>query len=313
MDVTARLRHGLIPAVPVPFVGRELDLVSQVNYTQWMARQPVAGVAIWAHTGRGLYLSPAQRATVLTSWRDAMKSACVIAGAGGSPSATSDDAYLGSAISMAEQARQFGADAILCYAPVRYRGRADQDALCLRYHQALAGIGLPLILFYLYEAAGGMSYSAELLTRLLTLDQVIGIKIATLDSVMTYQDVTVLCRNVAPDKLVITGEDRFLGYSLMSGADAALIGMAAAFTTTQKELLASHFEQDHARFHQLTAQIDRLARATFIHPMEGYIARMSYILSKQNVFGPDSWRDPWGPEISKNDLTTIDRIIAELH
>ena len=40
-----------------------------------------------------------------------------------------------------------------------------------------------------------------------------------------------------PDKLLITGEDRFLGYSLMMGARAALIGMGAALTDIQAQLL----------------------------------------------------------------------------
>ena len=48
----------------------------------------------------------------------------------------------------------------------------------------------------------------------------------------------------APDKLLITGEDRFLGYSLMCGAEAALIGMAAACTDLQAELLRSFWRGD---------------------------------------------------------------------
>ena len=66
----------------------------------------------------------------------------------------------------------------------------------------------------------------------------LGIKVATLDSVMTFQDVARLIRRQAPDKVLITGEDRFLGYSLMCGAEAALIGMGAACTTLQSRALA---------------------------------------------------------------------------
>ena len=35
---------------------------------------------------------------------------------------------------------------------------------------------------------------------------------------MTFQDIARLVKTRAPGKLVITGEDRFLGYSLMCGA-----------------------------------------------------------------------------------------------
>ena len=51
----AELIGALIPAVPVPFdaLGK-IDALAQQRYAEWMARQPVKGVAVWAHTGRGL-------------------------------------------------------------------------------------------------------------------------------------------------------------------------------------------------------------------------------------------------------------------
>src|SRR5207249_417507 len=76
----------------------------------------------------------------------------------------------------------------------------------------------------------------ETLHGILSLPAVIGIKVATLDSVMTFQRVAAVMRE-HPDKLLITGEDRFLGYSLMMGARAALIGMGAALTELQASLL----------------------------------------------------------------------------
>ena len=68
-----RLRGGLFPAVPVP--RREdgsLDGAAQDAYARWMAAQPVAGAAVWVHTGRGLLLPPAMRREVLRSWREAL-------------------------------------------------------------------------------------------------------------------------------------------------------------------------------------------------------------------------------------------------
>ena len=52
-DVAAMLRGGLVPAVPVPFRGTVLAAEAQRTYAAWMRDQPVAGVAVWAHTGRG--------------------------------------------------------------------------------------------------------------------------------------------------------------------------------------------------------------------------------------------------------------------
>ena len=71
-------------------------------------------------------------------------------------------------------------------------------------------------------------YGTETLSRLLERPEVLGIKVATLDSVITFQDLASLIEAVAPGKVLITGEGRFLGYSLMCGAQAALIGMGLA-------------------------------------------------------------------------------------
>ena len=50
-DLAERLDWGLVPAVPVPFRGSDLDEGAQRGYATWMAARPVAGVAVWAHTG----------------------------------------------------------------------------------------------------------------------------------------------------------------------------------------------------------------------------------------------------------------------
>src|SRR5438034_643797 len=99
------------------------------------------------------------------------------------------------------------------------------------------GRELPVIAFHLYEAAGGVAYDNQTLHAILALPDVIGIKVATLDSVVTFQRIAGLMRD-HPGKLLITGEDRFFGYSLTMGATAALIGIGAALTDLQVALIA---------------------------------------------------------------------------
>ena len=103
---------------------------------------------------------------------------------------------------MAIEARRGRADALLAFP-----ARADPVS-----HHARLSRELPVIAFWLYEAAGGVAYDDATLHAILDLPGVIGIKVATLDSVMTFQRLAALLR-AHPDKLLITGEDRFLGYS----------------------------------------------------------------------------------------------------
>jgi 4-hydroxy-tetrahydrodipicolinate synthase len=302
-----RLRGALIPAVPVPFDGSGRMLAGvQEDYARWMATQPIRGVAVWAHTGRGLRLTEVQRASVLQCWRqNLLPSQWVVAAAGASPGLVDSDQVIMAARQMARQASESGADALLVHPPIAFRQHADRDNLIVAYHAAVAEAGLPLILFYLYEEAGGLRYGPGLLRQLLALPAVLGIKVATLDSVMTFQDIAWLIAREAPGKVLVTGEDRFLGYSLLCGAEAALIGMGAACTQLQARLLQAHRDGRAEEFLRLNRAVDDLARHTFRAPMEGYIRRMLWCLVHQGVIPPDAAFDPWGPDLDPSEFQAI--------
>jgi 4-hydroxy-tetrahydrodipicolinate synthase len=302
-----RFRHRLIAAVPIPFDNEgRVDERSSRRYVEWMASQPVGGVAVWAHTGRGTLLTDSQRSDVLRLWRAGLPSECgLVAAAGASTTASEPAIILREAQQMARLAADLGADAVLVHPPRAFRGREDQNQLVRDYHEAIAGAGLPLILFYLYEAAGGISYPPSLLRDLLEHPSVLGIKVATLDSVMTYQDVAQIVATHAPSKLLITGEDRFLGYSLMGGASAALIGMGAACTALQAHFLDDYWSGRSEEFLRRNQAIDDLARHTFCAPMEGYIKRMLWCLVHQGVIPPDAANDPWGPPLNPDEFDRI--------
>src|ERR1044071_6871427 len=207
----------------------------------------------------------------------------------------------------------YGADALLVYPPFWLKAHEQRDSLIVEHHERLSSIGLPLILFYLYEAAGGISYNTTVLDELLTLPNVIGIKMATLDSVMTYQDVAAQVRSRHPDKLLITGEDRFLGYSLRRGAQAALIGMGAVCCDLQAELIEAHVAGNAQRFLEVSDLIDRLAEVLFVDPMEGYIGRILFALARLGVIPADAANDPWGPALTTSELDNINTLLNTLN
>lgn len=281
-----RLDGGLIPAVPVPFRGAALAADAQQDYAAWMARQDVAGVAVWAHTGRGPHLTVAQRRVVLESWRAALADKIVIAGV--------------TTVAMAREARELGADAVLAFP------QADDP---VAYHHALGEV-LPVVAFHLYEDAGGVAYDNPTMHAIFALPGVIGIKVATLDSVMTFQRIADLIR-VYPRQLLITGEDRFLGYSLAIGARAALIGMAAALTDLQVDLMRAHRKGHWGRFMTLSGVCDRFAQATFREPMEGYVRRMLWALAADGVIPRDACDDPWGPALDDADRAAVELAVHD--
>jgi 4-hydroxy-tetrahydrodipicolinate synthase len=281
-----RLTGGLVPAVPVPFRGRDLDAAAQRQYARWMASQPVTGVAVWAHTGRGPHLSAEDRRQVLDTWREAMGDKIVVAGARD--------------IGMAIEARRGKADALLAF---------PQSNDPVGYHRRL-GRELPVIAFYLYSAAGGVDYDDGTLHDILALPEVLGIKVATLDSVMTFQRIANVMRQ-HPTKLLITGEDRFLGYSLMLGARAALIGMGSALPDLQADLVRASVAEDWPRFVSLSELCDRFSQTTFIQPMEGYIRRMLWAAAAEGALPPDACDDPWGPPLPPAERDAVERAVRD--
>jgi 4-hydroxy-tetrahydrodipicolinate synthase len=147
---------------------------------------------------------------------------------------------------------------------------------------------------------------------LTAIDQVVAIKMATLDSVMTFQDVANLLQREAADVSLITGEDRFMGYSLMCGATGALVGMGAACTGMQKELVTAHLASDGDRFLALSRQVDAFAQATFFAPMEGYIQRMLWALCHLGVIDRSACHDPWGPALPTEEFDQLKAVMQDI-
>jgi 4-hydroxy-tetrahydrodipicolinate synthase len=313
-ELKAKLTGGLIPATPVPF-DREHRFHERAHeaYVSFMSSQPVAGVAVWAHTGRGLLLDDETSRKVLQQWRQGVADKPLIAGAGSRSRQSTPAEATSATLSMAAAAADYGADALLVYPPFWLKDHEQRDSLIVEHHERLSRTGMPLIVFYLYEAAGGVRYSATVLNELLSLPNVIGIKMATLDSVMTYQDVSRQIQSQHPDKLLITGEDRFLGYSLRRGANAALIGMGAVCCDLQAELIRAHRAGNAERFLELSDLVDQLAEVLFIDPMEGYIGRILCALSQLGVIPADAANDPWGPPLTQHEIDNITNVLNSLN
>jgi 4-hydroxy-tetrahydrodipicolinate synthase len=313
-ELRATLTAGLIPAAPVMF-DREHQFHERAHetYVSYLSSQPIAGVAVWAHTGRGLLLDDETARRVIQHWRQALTNKPLIAGVGARAQQSNPEQATTATLSMASAAAEHGADAFLIYPPVWLRHEERSESLIIKHHERLSALGLPLVLFHLYEAAGGISYSPKILDELLALPNVVGIKMATLDSVMTYQDVARQIQTKHPRKLLITGEDRFLGYSLRRGARAALIGMGAVCCDLQAELIEADFAGNAERFLHLSDMVDQLAEVLFIDPMEGYIGRILCALSQLGVIPSDAAIDPWGPQLTATEIDNITNVLNSLN
>src|SRR6185436_14840227 len=115
-ELKAKLTGGLIPATPVPF-DREHRFHERAHqaYVSFMSSQPVAGIAVWAHTGRGLLLDDETSRRVLQQWRQGVADKPLIVGAGSRKSTAAE--ATSATLSTASVAADYGADALLVYPP----------------------------------------------------------------------------------------------------------------------------------------------------------------------------------------------------
>ncbi|TDO36373.1 4-hydroxy-tetrahydrodipicolinate synthase [Kribbella sp. VKM Ac-2527] len=308
-----RLRGTLLPAVVTPMSSDGVVAYGALtSYAEAIAAGPIGGVAVWAHTGRGLYLSESDRSTVLTTWRQAT-STPIVAGVGvpRAVSAGSLQEAADATVAMAVAAASHGADAVMVCPLAALGSLPDGHAAAVRLHERVAAeSGLPLVGFYLHGEAGGYPYSPQLIRDLLELPAMLGIKTATLHQAIGCQDAIWAARGTG--KLSITGEDRMFGPSMMWGADTALVGIAAAQVELSAAVLRAWTGGDHGGFLAASERLDRFAAATFYDPIEGYVQRMLWAAVWEGLLPEEAAHDPYGPTLPASERDTVIRCLEAL-
>lgn len=285
------LRHGVTAAMLTPFDSAGTpDVDAAGPYAASLVRDGVRGLAVGAHTGRGLLLAGAVRRALIRTVRAAVD-VPLVAGVGlGHADAPTPSAVERTLVATATDLAASGADALLVY-PVARDAHPDLPAL----HAAVAdAAGLPVIAFVLYEAASGHRYSVDLARRLVATDGVAGIKLAVLDDAVACQDILTACRAERPDTILFTGEDRMLGPSLMWGADAALVGIAAAVPGVTVDVLDAWTDRRHAEFVTASARADALGARVFRSPVDTYVQRMAWLAAWEGRLPRSVCHDPMG-------------------
>lgn len=288
MDVSARnlrdrLNGALIAAAATPMTASgEVDLDVVSRYLAGLVADGAAGLAVLAHTGRGPYLSPDVRAAVIG--RAVALGVPVLVGVGGS-----DDPA--SVAGQARVAADLGADGVLVFPSA-----GDRVAL----HEAVwQASRLPMVAFDLYTMPCPEGTMRELLAH----PGVAGLKTALLTDAIGCQRAIALTREAG--RLAITGEDRMFGPSLLWGAQAALVGIAAASVGVTAAVLRAYRGSGLREFEEASGRLDRLAEVTFTDPMEGYVQRMLWLAAAEGRIPESHAADPYGPPLPEEERAVV--------
>src|SRR6266571_7608456 len=169
--------RGLIPATILPMTDdARVDESALRRYMQHVAAAGPKAIAINADTGEGPHLWPEERRQVLEIVIDEVGDRVpVIAGLGAQ--------FTEQAVKLAREFREIGAAGLLVFPISAYQGQPLDPEVPLRYHAAIGeAAGLPLILFNLQPALGGVLFTPETLHRLCQVAEVAAIKEASFDA-----------------------------------------------------------------------------------------------------------------------------------
>lgn len=294
--------EGLIPATVLPMhADGSIDEPGLRSYITWIAEQGPVALAINVDTGEGPHLAHDEKVRVLEIVR-AVTDLPIVAGVAGP--------YTDAAVRQAREFRAAGADAFLVFPIPAYLSEPLDPQVPVAYHQAIAEVGLPLILFQLQPALGGLNFAPDTLRRMAAIDGVVAMKEASFDA-RRFVDTTRLLAELPRPITMLTGNDNFILESFMLGGTGALIGFGAIMTREQVAMIDAWKagRVDEAR--SIGARVQRLADTVFAKPVGDYRVRLKECLVALGVIEAAHVRRPLMP-ISDAERASLAAVLAEV-
>ncbi len=293
---------GIIAATVLPLEDDlGIDTPALRRYLRWLLEEGVHGVAVNVDTGEGPHLTPEERLHVVATAAEVTGGRIPVI-SGLAPASTRQ------AAATARDLGAAGASALLVFPSAAFRGTPLPAEIPTAYYRAIGEEGgLPLVLFQLQEALGGVEFEVSVLREIARLPQVVAVKEATFrreafcETVEALEDVEVS---------LLTGNDNFIYDSLRLGARGALIGFGTLATRLQVEMWEAHEAGDTDLAAAIGARIQRLADVVFAPPVRNYRVRLKEALRLLGVIPRATIRPPLTP-VTAEDSATLRTALVE--
>jgi 4-hydroxy-tetrahydrodipicolinate synthase len=281
--------HGIIPAIVTPMTDDgQLNLGVLRRYVEWLVRQGPIALAVNVDTGEGPHLTAGERRQVVETVKDAAQGRCLVVAGVAGPSTAQGAAN-------AREAQAAGADGLLVFPIPAFLGQPLKPEVAYRYHAAVAeAVDLPLILFQLQPALGGVLYTTDILHRLIEISSVVAIKEASFDA-LRFLQVRAALESASRKITLLTGNDNFICESMILGAEGALLGFSTLGTREQVAMLEAVKRGDIAGARALGDRLQPLANVIFAPPVTDYRARTKEALKLLGVIESAAVRPPLLP------------------
>ncbi len=203
---------GVFIPIITPFnVQDEVDLNSFESQLDLILSAPITGVVVCGTTGEGLYLSADEKKLLiqtLVDYRTRTYMFKIIVATGTQKQEE--------AIELAKFAEEIGCDGILAYPP-----RTENQEEVIAFYQSLAqSTQLPILAYHIPRITG-CSITPETYQKMIHDKSIIGIKDSSQDEKLLFE-----WKKIAPDSLVIVGEETFISLGVeKAGATATIAGL----------------------------------------------------------------------------------------
>lgn len=298
-------RYCLIPATLTPMdKDFEVDYVQLEDYVKWLAKHKIGGVAVNVDTGEGPHLYPEERINILKVFSKIVKGRIPII-AGLHARNTKE------AIELGLEAKEAGADGLLIFPHPAFAGEMSVDVI-YNYHSEISEkVGLPMVLFQLQPALGGVDFQTETLLKLSSIKNVIAIKEASFDA-RKFVNVVRTLKEASKKIMVLTGNDNFIYESLILGAEGGLLGFGTIAIDKQVEMfdLVARGRMDEAG--EIWEELLPLEEAIFASPVRDYRARLKEALVMMGVLRTAYVRPPL-QSISDEEKEKIRKTLKDLN
>jgi len=260
---------GLIPATVLPMhADGSVDEPGLRTYIRWVVDQGPVALAINVDTGEGPHLTHEEKVRILEVVRETTDIPIVAGVAGPSTAA---------AIRQATEFKAAGADAFLVFPIPAYLSEPLDQRVPVAYHEAIAEVGLPLILFQLQPALAGLNFEPDTLRAMASVEGVVAIKEASFDA-RRFVDTARLLEDLPRQITLLTGNDNFILESFLLGATGALIGFGAVMTKEQVAMIDAWNARRIDEAMALGRRVQRLADVVFARPVGDYRVRLKECL-----------------------------------
>lgn len=255
---------GCLTALPTPFTDGAVDEAGFAALCQWQIGLGVAGLVVCSVTGEASTLRPEEqgrlvRRAVATAGRRVPVLAGIVANA------------TASAVALARQAEQAGADGLLAAVPSY--NRPSQEGLVGHFRAIHDAVGLPLFLSDApRRACRGLE--VETILRLAELPRVGGLEDATGDLARPPR----LRRRLGPGFRLLSGDDATALGFLAQGGDGSISVAANVAPKLMRQMHDAFRRGDRAEAGLIAALLDRLTAALALEsdpvPVKHALARM---------------------------------------